>query len=82
MPTDRDTLELLRLYHAWPRRAQRTVLTCAKLLHVDPPARQGRSIRPKLIEYVEDFSLIYLRQPRRGRPRPTHGRAAHDEEHV
>jgi hypothetical protein len=67
MPTDRDTLELLRLYHASPRRAQRALLTCAKLLHVDPPAGQGRSVRPRLIEYVEDFSLIYLHQPRRGR---------------
>jgi hypothetical protein len=76
MPTDRDTLELLRLYRALPRRAQRALLTCAKLLHADPPSSRGRSCRPRLTEYLEDFSLIYLRQPRRGhQSRPTPNQA-------
>ena len=81
MATDHDTLALLRLYHALPRLAQRALLLCAKRLHADPPVGQGRSCRPRLIEYLEDFSL-FLPQPRRGRPRPTHGNTAHGEEHV
>jgi hypothetical protein len=38
MPTDGQTLELLRLYHALDRKSQWTLLMYAKLLEANPPS--------------------------------------------
>lgn len=68
MPTDEDTLKLIRLYRSLPPDAQRALLQCATLLYEDPPEMriENTSLRQQLIHTFR-FHAEYFRGVRRRR---------------